>query len=335
MLSLPAATARAILAGLRAMGLDADAIRAEAGLAPADLEPVDALVPVDAFGQLLARAALRAPREELITEIALAIPFGAFGALDYLAGSAPTVGAAFHALAAHFRYVAMGVSLEVEEGKRGGEVRLVDAPSQPMPEAVDEFTVAACLGRFGSSADARSFQVEEIRLTRPPPPRPTRHAALLRAPVVFGCAASAVRIGAATWSARLPSADPGLQATLLQLAEHAGLGRAGEDPVVLQVRSRLRLVLPEGRAEAAVVAAALGFSERTLHRRLRQAGTTYRGVLDAFREAEAERLLAAGRLALSEVALRVGFSDQSAWNRAFRRWKGMSPREWAQSREPR
>lgn len=335
MLELPAATARAILAGLRAMGLDAEAVAREAGLTLADLEPVDGLVPVEALGRLFAGAARRAPREELVTEVGLAIPFGAFGALDYLAGSSPTVGGAFHSLAAHFRYVAMGVSLEIEEGSGGGEVRLVDAPSQPEPALVDEFTVAACVGRFRSQAQAPLLAVEEIRLTRPAPGRPTRHAALLGAPVVFGCSITALRIGAASWSARLPTADPILQATLRELAEHVGLGRAGDDEVVVQVRSRLRLLLAEGRGKAGEVASRLELSERTLHRRLRAAGTTFRAVLDGFREAEAERLIALGRLPLAEVALRVGFSDQTAWNRAFRRWKGMAPREWAQSRAAR
>jgi AraC-like DNA-binding protein len=73
-------------------------------------------------------------------------------------------------------------------------------------------------------------------------------------------------------------------------------------------------------------------SERTLHRRLRELGRTFQEVLDAFRESEAERLLVSGRPSLAEVALRLGFSDQSAWNRAFRRWKGTSPTEWAASR---
>jgi AraC-like DNA-binding protein len=92
--------------------------------------------------------------------------------------------------------------------------------------------------------------------------------------------------------------------------------------------------LPGGDAEAAGVARALGLSERTLHRRLQELGTTWREVLDGFREAEAERLLLQGPGALSEVALRLGFSDQTAWNRAFRRWKGVSPTDWLRSKEP-
>jgi AraC-like DNA-binding protein len=331
-LRLPAATARAVLAGLRAVGLDAGAIRAAAGLSPEALAPVDGLVPLEAFGRLWAEAARRAPREELVTEVALAVPFGAFGALDYLAASAPTVGAAFHALAAHFRYVALGVTLELAEGADGGEVRLVNAPSMPDAAQSDEFTVGVFVGRFRARASSPPFRVEQVRLTRPAPPRPTRHAALLGAPVQFGCGAAALRIAAPSWRAPLPGADAGLLATLRELAEHAGLGRAGDDDLAVQVRSRLRLLLPEGRASATAIARALGLSERTLHRRLQASGSSFRRVLEAFREAEAERLLAAGHLPLGEVALRLGFSDQTAWNRAFRRWKGMSPTEWSARR---
>jgi AraC-like DNA-binding protein len=327
--ALPAATVRAVLAGFRALGLDAEAIRGEAGLSAGEIAPVDATVPVERFGALWEAAARRAPREELVTEVSLAIPFGTFGAIDYLAGSSPTVGAAFHALAAHFRYVAQGISIELAEGADAAEVRLVFAPGQAARYS-DEFTLAVFVGRFRQRPGPPGFAVDEVRLTRPAPLRPTRHAALLGAPVSFGNATAALRLPAAAWRAPLPGADAGLLATLRELAEHAGLGGAAGDDVATQVRSRLRLLLPDGRASAAEVAVALGLSERTLHRRLKEEGASFRGVLEAFREAEAERLLSAGRLPLGEVALRLGFSDQTAWNRAFRRWKGMSPTEWAE-----
>lgn len=333
--SIPAATVRALLAAFRALDLDAEAIRSAAGLAGADLAAVDGLLPLESFGRLFAEAARRMPHDELATEVGLSVPFGAFGALDYLAGSAATVGAAFHALAAHFRYVSMSVGLEIEEGPKTVEVRFVNAPWAPDPFVGDEFTVAVCVGRFRSRPGLGRFAVEAIRLTAPPPKRPTRHAALLKAPVEFGCRVAALRIAQEVWRERLPSADPALQSTLRQLAEHIGLGRPEEEDVIHEVRSRLRLLLPDGRADAGRVSRMLGVSERTLHRRLRAAGTAFREVLDRFREAEAERLLAAGTLSLAEVALRLGFSDQTAWNRAFRRWKGMPPREWSQSRGAR
>jgi len=329
---LPAATPRAVLAGFRALGLDAEAIRAAAGLTAEELAPVDALVPSEAFGRLWAEAMRRGPRDELVTEVGLAIPFGAFGPIDYLAGSSPTVSTAFQALAAHFRYVALGIALELAEDPQSGEVRLLNEPDNGDPVLSDEFTLAVFVGRFRTRTGAVPFRVDQVRLTRPPPARPTRHAALLGAPVTFGCKVSALRFPAPVWRAALPSADAGLLAILRQLAEHAGLGGAREDDLVVRVRSRMRLLLPDGRASAAEVAGALGVSERTLHRRLQAAGASFRSILESFREAEAERLIGAGRLPLGEVALRLGFSDQTAWNRAFRRWKGMSPTEWVERR---
>lgn len=333
---LPAATARALLAGFRAIGLDGDGLREAAGIAPAALEPVDALLPVEAFGRLWEEAWRRAPREELPAEVGLAVPFGAFGALDYLAASSPTVEAAFRALADHFRYVAAGFGLEVERRPEGGTVRLV--PAHPpagrdrMAEVSDEFTLAVFVGRFRTRPLVPPFRASQVRLTRPAPERPTRHAALLGAPVVFGCSEAALEVPAEAWRARLVTADPVLQETVRQLADRIGLGQAGSD-LELAVRARLRTLLPEGRGEAAAVARTLGLSARTLHRRLSAMGRTFREVLEAFREAEAERLLSSGGLPLGEVALRLGFADQTAWNRAFKRWKGMSPRRWTASRD--
>lgn len=333
---LPAATARALLAGFGAAGLDGDALRKAAAIAPEALEPVDGLLPVEAFARLWEAAWRRAPREELPTEVGLAVPFGAFGALDYLAASSPTVEAAFDALAGHFRYVASGFGLEVERRPEGGTVRLVPAhpPSgrDRMAEVSDEFTVAVFVGRFRTRPLAPPFRAAEVRLTRPDPGRPTRHAALLGAPVVFGCAAAALDVPADAWRARLESADPVLQQTLRQLAERIGLGEAESD-LELSVRARLRTLLPDGRGEVSAVARSLGLSGRTLHRRLAAMGRTFRQVVEDFREAEAERLLSAGRMPLGQVALRLGFADQTAWNRAFRRWKGTSPRRWLESRD--
>jgi AraC-like DNA-binding protein len=322
-----AATGRAILAGLRAMGLDADAVREAAGISASDLVAIDGVIPRDGLTRLWQEVLRRAPRPEIATEVGLAIPYGAFGALDYLAGSSNDVEAAFHSLASYFRSVAAGMALEVLEDHGGGEVRVLhlEAQEDRARWINDEFTLAVLVARFASRLP--TFTAAEVRLTCPPPSAPTRHAALLRAPVVFGCSTGALRIAAPSWKAALPDADPMLQETLRVLAQRLELG--GGDGLEPAIRARLRSLLPEGTSEAAAVARALGMSERTLHRRLQELGRTYREVLDCFREAEAERLLARGRTPLSEVALRLGFADQSAWNRAFRRWKGMSPRQWA------
>ncbi len=322
---LPVATARALVEGFRAVGLDADAIRTAAGVPAQDLAAFDGDLPGEAFGRMWQEAFRRAPREELPTEVGLAVPFGAFGPLDYLAASSATVEAALHSLAGLFRYAATGFSLEVDGVQDGGELRVVRCGAYPGDAVGDEFTLAVIVGRM--RARVPGFAVREIALARPPPARPTRHERLLGAPVRFGSATSVLRMPRAAFRAPMPGADPRLQATLRELADRLGLAGSAKGDLEVAVRSRLRALLPEGHAEAPRVARDLGVSARTQHRRLAGAGRTYRGVLESFREAEAERLLAGG-VALPEIALRLGFSDQTAWNRAFRRWKRMSPTEW-------
>lgn len=325
---LPAATVRAMLAGFRALGLDAEAIRAAAGLSVESLAPVDATAPLDRFRALWEEAARRAPRHELVTEVALAIPFGAFGALDYLAGSSPTVGAAFRALAAHFRYVAQGITLELHEASDAAEVRLVNAPGQDGATRTSSRLPSSSAG--SASARRRS---PSTRSGSPPPtpapdaPRgPPRRAGLVRqrrrgAPAAAGGLASADAVGQ---PGAPGDAARARRARGARRPRRRGPRRPGAEPAPAPP--------PRGAQSAPEVAEALGVSERTLHRRLKEEGATFRAILEAFREASAERLLSAAQLTLGEVALRLGFSDQTAWNRAFRRWKGMSPTEWAERR---
>lgn len=83
---------------------------------------------------------------------------------------------------------------------------------------------------------------------------------------------------------------------------------------------------PAGRTpELAEFAAMFNTSERTLKRRLKQEGTSFRQLLNAVRQAKAERLIAAGRMTMTEIAAELGYSDLSSFSQAFKRWNGKAP----------
>jgi AraC-like DNA-binding protein len=79
-------------------------------------------------------------------------------------------------------------------------------------------------------------------------------------------------------------------------------------------------------APAVQVAAALGLSERTLRRRLAEAGTSYRQLVDEVRSALAAELLGSGRLLVGDVAVRLGYAEATSFIAAHRRWTGRTPR---------
>jgi AraC-like DNA-binding protein len=79
---------------------------------------------------------------------------------------------------------------------------------------------------------------------------------------------------------------------------------------------------------AAIVARELGLSTRSLYRRLSAENASFQGLLDDVRASVAIQFLSSSRLPVEEIAHRVGFSDQSNFRKAFRRWTGKSPRSF-------
>ena len=69
-------------------------------------------------------------------------------------------------------------------------------------------------------------------------------------------------------------------------------------------------------------------SGRTLQRKLAEQGHSYQSLVDAARRELAERLLTDSKHSLAEIAYLTGFSEQSSFNRAFKRWAGQTPRSF-------
>ena len=101
-----------------------------------------------------------------------------------------------------------------------------------------------------------------------------------------------------------------------------------ETSLVNEVRKILWPMLPCGRPNLWRTASEMGISPRTLQRRLGEAGTSFSVVLDDLRRDLSDELLSYHKLAVSEVAFLLGYSEPSAFQRAFRRWRGVSPRRF-------
>ncbi|NQZ78697.1 MAG: helix-turn-helix transcriptional regulator, partial [Ekhidna sp.] len=76
------------------------------------------------------------------------------------------------------------------------------------------------------------------------------------------------------------------------------------------------------------IAAHVGMSNRTLTRRLSEAGVSYRDIIKKSQEDVSKNLLRNSDSSIAEIAFTTGFSEQSAFNRAFKRWTGISPVEF-------
>lgn len=325
-LFLPAAGLSALLAAFAAMGLDRASLEAALG-APVPADPT-ARVTATLFEKAWTEAARQHGRDDLALRAGLSAPFGAYGLVDYLCGSAATVAGGFESLVAHFRLVSTDNRVEVE---RDGDLRRVSVrPLVPMDAHVDEFTLAVLIGRFRRLTGGR-FQVSRL-LLRGALADAAARTALLGCPVAGHQPVSAFEVPASHWSLAIDTADPFLHDTLVRLAGNLPTSTATNAPTENALRARLRDALAEGDADIARMARLMGMSTRTLQRRLAETGRPYATVVDDFRREEAARLLADPDLPLGHVAERLGYGEQASFSRAFARWYGVAPGKWRAQR---
>ena len=171
----------------------------------------------------------------------------------------------------------------------------------------------------------------EARFSYPAPDYAEQYERILRLPVRFDAGEDGVLFPIALMDSSNPSADAALRLLLQQYAADQ-LARIPSNPrFSARVCATIRSMLAQGDLGAGAVAARLSMSDRTLRRRLRDEATGYQQVLDDVRSELARRDLANEARAIDEVALRLGFSDASAFTKAFRRWTGQSPADFARA----
>jgi AraC-like DNA-binding protein len=171
-----------------------------------------------------------------------------------------------------------------------------------------------------------NFLPSRIYLTRSYLPG-SIHERILGAPVVYEATTAGFDVDKAMLDLPLASADPSLFQLLSEVSKKLGLGMT-EGNLESLIRSRLRDLLPQGISSAYRVAQSFGLSERTFHRKLKEAGLTFQDVLDQFRMEESEKFLLEGKTDFATIALELGYSDQSGWSRFFRRMRGRTPKQW-------
>lgn len=145
-------------------------------------------------------------------------------------------------------------------------------------------------------------------------------------PLEFGC--PTLRIWMPPAAIQLPLFPPETMhmAHMLEGATEPVL--TDDDELLRALHRELLAQMQLGHPHIDAVSAGLGMSRRSLQRFLGGYGVSYSSMLDAARQRMACVYLHDGQVSLSEVALLLGFSEQSAFNRAFRRWLGMSPTQY-------
>jgi AraC-like DNA-binding protein len=122
--------------------------------------------------------------------------------------------------------------------------------------------------------------------------------------------------------------DPSLLQSLTQQAESLMDELKQKKTIILQVRAVLRQLMEHELPRKEKVAEALDMTERTLQRRLQEAGTGYQQLLDDIRRETAIEWLTTTQVAINEIANNLGFSEVRSFHRRFKSWTGHAPGEY-------
>jgi AraC-like DNA-binding protein len=316
---------RTILTGLERIGIDAQAVLANCGSSvlqpslgtppPAQVYALwEAALAVSGESGLGVRLAERARPED-------------FGLMGGLVSSSFTLGEALlHGMQfLHSSSRSVQVSLYTDGAQACVAVEPI-CPSQLHRETVEFILASGVLG--ARAMTGTDFLPLEVCFSYDPPSDLSHHQRVFRAPLRFGVARTACYFSSALLHLPVRSGDAALKASLAQKAEQQFARAAGAPDLPRRAREAITLELGNGDASCGRVAARLGVHPKALVRRLGAQGMSYRDLVEQVRYELAEQQLRRPEARICDVALLLGYSDKSAFNRAFKRWSGCSPLEY-------
>jgi AraC-like DNA-binding protein len=319
---------RGIADMLAAEGLDVRALLAAAEIDPADLDAQGARVASEKISRLWELAVERSGNPAIgLTQPHVARP-ASFDVVGYTMMSCANLQAAYERLRRYLLILSDALTMTLSEER--GRFRITLAlfgGERPVPRQRIEFImvnlVSLCCWISG-----REIHPVAIELSYPAAPDLEPYRQAFGCPISFAAPTNSLSFALADMTMPLPTSNP----VLAEMHERfAGNYLRHFDHAQTSYRCREVIIrrLPDGEPRRDQVAGELCMSERTLQRRLEEEKTSFVQLLDSTRRELAEQYLGGGlHLSLAQAAYLLGFSDQSSFFRACKRWFEVSPGQY-------
>ena len=256
--------------------------------------------------------------------IGFEIQVGHLDSAGLLLMSCETLGDALHALLEYFPIISEGSA--VDATTEAGDVRIRYRPCYEACQGSRAEAVIGCIVHLSRWMTGGDFSPMEVTLRHGARAEAPDYEALLGCPVYFDAADYSLRYSERDLATPLIQANPVVREHLQRVADQM-LASLSDSALSSQVQALLHHH-PRGGKER--IADLLGISGRHLNRRLADEGSSFKLIRDAtLHRMAVERLR--GEDGLREIAEALGFSDESAFAKAFRRWAGLSPAQFRKS----
>ena len=319
------AVTKGLVDAIAGKGASPDPILRGCGLERSNLTDPEGFISAAKLPQLLEEAA-RATGDDFF-----GLHFGEgfnpknIGPVIYVVLNSPTIGAGIENLERYLKIhneaTRWFTHIEGERAYVGYELAELGIAK---PRQYHEATMAIALNTLRMMAGSH-WAPEEIHFTHESPHQTSEHSRIFAAPVRFGCATNAFVIERSFLERQVPAADPRLYGILRRYLDNILADMPREDGFLASIRKAIAETMRDGDPGLGRVAKQLAASPRTLQRRLKEYGLEFKKLADDTRRRFASNYLKDRKHTLTEVAFLLGYSDVSAFNRAFKRWTGMTP----------
>lgn len=304
---------------------NADQVLRTAGLDRAAISDPNGFLPCSDFALLLEEAA-RATGDDCF-----GLHFGEqyqpknIGPLIYVVLNSPTMAVAFENAVRYLRVhnEAGRISFELDGPYAYLRHSLIGLTVERMRQQ-SEYGMTVALNTIRLMAGSR-WAPQEVQFAHPAPSSITEHIRIFGAPVSFGHDGNALVIDRAFVERQVPAADDRLYPILRRYLDGILKEMPREDSTLTSVRRAIGESIREGDPKIDGVARKVAMSSRTLQRRLKEHGLDFKGLVDDTRRRFSLNYLADRSHTPAEIAYLLGYSEVSAFNRAFRRWTGATP----------
>ena len=319
----PVAFVHAILLAYAQRGLSPNTMLEQAQIAPAILKKPTSRITALQF-ELASGIAMRELDDEALGWFERRLPWGSYGMLVRASLTAPTLGLALKRWCRHHNLLTGSIQLSVNEQDGVATLSLTE---QADLGALCEFCIVSvlrnALGVACWLSDSR-VDLKQTTLRYAPPAHQSSYSVLFDGPVHFEAETNSLQFDA-------------LYLTLPVRRDEAALQRMLERALLLTVRPyrRDRLLVekvrqtltqfPQHSRNADALADRLNLSTRTLHRQLKDEGSSLQQLKDAVRRDLAQDLLHRSKKPLKQIAEAVGFQSEKSFLRAFKNWTGQTP----------
>ena len=228
------------------------------------------------------------------------------------------------------RYIRMITDVEqlrLEESDQDYQLKIISPENYPRApdESFDTFmavVVDMCRTSYG-----QDFNPLKVTMKRHAPACSGEFFRVFRSPIEFSAAEDIIFFDKGEINTALPTANAEMARASDQIITEY-LAHLDRSQIAIQVKAKMIEQLPSGHMTEETIARAIYLSSRSLQRKLKEEGTTYKDLLDETRRDLASQYIKNSRLSINEITYLLGFSEPSNFSRAFKRWMGVSPSEY-------